>query len=77
MQISLRNRKSIGIIITQSDYAQFKESRKLIIAKMLTLFAEAPIIFMGYSFTDEDVREIIEEFLSCLSKEQLADTRKL
>lgn len=65
-----------SIIITQSDYVQFKESRKLIIAKMLTLFAEAPIIFMGYSFTDDDVREIIEEFLSCLSKEQLADIRK-
>ena len=31
---------------------------------------------MGYSFTDDDVREIIEEFLSCLSKEQLADIRK-
>lgn len=43
---------------------------------MLTLFAEAPIIFMGYSFTDDDVREIIEEFLSYLSKEQLADIRK-
>ena len=65
-----------SIIITQRDYAQFRESRKLIIAKMLTLFAEAPIIFMGYSFTDEDVREIIEEFLSCLSKQQLADIRK-
>lgn len=31
---------------------------------------------MGYSFTDEDVREIIEDFLSCLSKEQLAGIRK-
>lgn len=43
---------------------------------MLTLFAEAPIIFLGYSFTDEDVREIIEDFLSCLSDEQLEDIRK-
>lgn len=65
-----------SIIITQSDYDHFKESRKLIIAKMLTLFAESPIIFLGYSFTDEDVREIIEDFLSCLSKEQIASIRK-
>ena len=65
-----------SIIITKDDYDHFKESRKLIIAKMLTLFAESPIIFMGYSFTDEDVREIIEDFLSCLSKEQLAGIRK-
>ncbi len=65
-----------SIIITKDDYDHFKESRKLIIAKMLTLFAESPIIFIGYSFTDEDVREIIEDFLSCLSKEQLAGIRK-
>jgi hypothetical protein len=65
-----------SIVITKDDYSHFKESRKLIIAKMLTLFAESPIIFMGYSFTDEDVREIIEDFLSCLSKEQLESIRK-
>lgn len=65
-----------SIIITKDDYDHFKESRKLIIAKMLTLFAESPIIFLGYSFTDEDVREIIEDFLSCLSQEQLDTIRK-
>jgi hypothetical protein len=65
-----------SIIITQDDYEHFRESRKLIIAKMLTLFAEAPIIFMGYSMTDEDVRSIIEDFLGCLSEEQLVDIRK-
>lgn len=65
-----------SIVITKDDYQYFKESRKLIIAKMLTLFAEAPIIFLGYSFTDEDVREIIADFLSCLSDVQLVNIRK-
>lgn len=65
-----------SIIITEDDYNHFKDSRKLIIAKMLTLFAESPIIFMGYSMTDEDIRNIIEDFLSCLSEEQLVDIRK-
>lgn len=65
-----------SIVITEDDYKEFKESRKLIIAKMLTLFAESPIVFLGYSMTDEDVRCIIEDFLSCLSTEQLRDIRK-
>ena len=60
-----------SIVITKRDYDRFNETRKLIIAKMLTLFAEAPIIFMGYSFTDENIRSIIVDFLSCLSKAQL------
>lgn len=60
-----------SIVITEKDYADFNSSRKLIIAKMLTLFAESPIIFMGYSFTDENIQHIIEDFLSCLTPKEL------
>ncbi|MEF9966888.1 MAG: SIR2 family protein [Longicatena sp.] len=59
------------IVINEQDYSNFKSSRKLFIAKMLTLFAESPIIFMGYSFTDENIKEIIEDFISCLNKKQI------
>lgn len=60
-----------SIVITDADYSHFTESRKLIIAKMLTLFAESPIIFLGYSFTDENVQLIISEFLGCLTSKEL------
>ena len=62
-----------SIIITERDYENFVNSRKLIIAKMLTLFAESPIVFMGYSFTDENIRNIIVDFLSCLTDKELKD----
>lgn len=61
-----------SIVITEKDYADFNSSRKLIIAKMLTLFAESPIIFLGYSFTDENIQHIIEDFLSCLTPKELS-----
>ena len=60
-----------SIIITKDDYDNFIKSRKLIIAKMLTLFADSPIIFMGYSFTDEDVQGVIGDFLDCLTAKEL------
>lgn len=60
-----------SIIITKNDYDKFKETRKLIIAKMLILFAEGPIIFLGYSFTDENIQSIIIEFLGCLTNKEL------
>lgn len=60
-----------SIVITENDYNDFADSRKLVIAKMLTLFSESPIIFLGYSFTDENVRSIVTDFLSCLTEEQL------
>ena len=61
-----------SIVITEKDYANFNSSRKLIIAKMLTLFAESPIIFLGYSFTDENIQRIIEDFLECLTPKELS-----
>ena len=60
-----------SIMISKADYDAFHDSRKLIIAKMLTLFAESPIVFLGYSFTDEDIQKIISEFLSCLTSKEL------
>lgn len=59
------------IIITKDDYDSFNKSRKLFIAKMLILFTESPIIFLGYSFTDENIRQIVVDFLNCLTDEQL------
>jgi len=59
------------IVITEKDYSEFENSRKLFIAKMLTLFAESPIIFLGYSFTDENIQKIVQDFLSCLSKKDI------
>lgn len=61
-----------SIVITKRDYDNFERSRKLIIAKMLTLFTESPLIFLGYSFTDENVRNIIADFIECLNEEQLS-----
>lgn len=60
-----------SIVITKQDYDRFEETRKLIIAKMLTLFAESPIVFLGYSFTDENIKKIIVEFLNCLTESEL------
>ena len=67
---SIKDAKSI--VITENDYKNFNDSRKLIIAKMLTLFSESPIIFLGYSFTDENIQHIIEDFLSCLTPKELS-----
>ena len=45
-----------SIVITEQDYNKFNDSRKLIIAKMLTLFAESPLYFLVIRFTDENIR---------------------
>ena len=59
------------IVISEKDYDQFEENKKLFIAKLLMLFTESPIIFLGYSFTDENIQNIVSDFMTCLTKEQL------
>lgn len=48
------------IIITNSDYTNFKEKYELIRAQLLSLFIHNPIIFLGYNVGDENIKEILK-----------------
>ncbi|EFF65092.1 hypothetical protein GMA92_10500 [Turicibacter sanguinis] len=60
-----------SIIITENDYKKFNRNGKLISAKLLTLITENPIIFIGYSISDENILKILSDFVTCLSEEDL------
>lgn len=46
------------------------EKNKYIAAKLMTLFIEHPIIFIGYSISDEDIRNILYSITQCFEEEQ-------
>ena len=48
-----------SIIITSSDYDKFNRKASYLTAKLLTIFLENPIIFIGYSISDKNIRNII------------------
>lgn len=48
------------VIITESDYDFFKEKYDLIKAQLLSLFIHNPIIFLGYSITDENIKTLLK-----------------
>lgn len=48
------------IIITENDYLKFNERYELIRAQLLSLFIHNPIIFLGYSITDENIKNILK-----------------
>ena len=60
-----------SIIINSDDYRRFTNRSKYLASKLLTIFVEHPIIFIGYSITDENIRTIIDNIIDCLSPEQL------
>lgn len=48
-----------SIIIEQQDYDNFSEKQIYLIAKLFTYFLEHPIVFIGYSLSDENIKSIL------------------
>ncbi|MGB5792110.1 SIR2 family protein, partial [Poseidonibacter sp.] len=48
------------MIITDNDYKSFLERYELIRAQLLSLFIHNPIIFMGYSISDDNIKNILK-----------------
>lgn len=60
-----------SIVINEDDYLEFDSKSAYLAAKLLTIFMEYPIIFMGYSISDENIIKIINSIVQCLNTEQL------
>jgi len=50
-----------GLVFTASDYAAFAKKKKFLSAKLLTFFNEHPLLFVGYSATDPNIRAILSD----------------
>ena len=60
-----------SIIINEHDYLKFDKNSAYLAAKLMTIFMEYPIIFMGYSISDANIQKIIKSIVECLDDEQL------
>lgn len=52
------------IIITENDYQIFDNKFELIRAQLLSLFIHNPIIFLGYSVGDDNIKKILKTIFS-------------
>jgi hypothetical protein len=68
--------KPESIVINEADYRDFSEKNAYLAAKILTIFLEHPIVFMGYSLTDVNIENILKSIVSCLSAENLDKIRE-
>lgn len=57
---------SEGMIITEKDYHKFNQEYELIRAQLLSLFIHNPIIFIGYSISDSNIKDILKTIFSCV-----------
>ncbi|SEB52793.1 SIR2-like domain-containing protein [Paramicrobacterium humi] len=60
-----------SMVLTDEDYKEYWARNPYLIAKVLTLFVEHPVIFLGYSLTDSHIQKLLGNLVECLTEEQL------
>ncbi|PWJ51834.1 SIR2-like protein [Dyadobacter jejuensis] len=63
------------LIVTEEDYHQYNQRNPYLAAKLLTIFMEHPILFLGYSLSDSNIIEILKLIMFCLTKENIYKLR--
>lgn len=65
-----------SMLVTADDYAEFSDRNKYLSAKLLTIFAEHPVIFVGYSLNDEYLAEILYDIARAVGPERVDELGK-
>lgn len=55
-----------SIVLHQKDYENFLKKKKYLSAQLLTYFIEHPLVIMGYSVQDENIKEILSDIAEML-----------
>ncbi|WP_430247567.1 SIR2 family protein [Providencia sp. PAZ2] len=68
--------KPDSLILTSSDYQSFNEKNTYLAAKLITLFVEHPIVFIGYSISDENISSLLSAISACIGRDNVEQLRK-
>lgn len=63
-----------SLILTE-DYNDFNEKNAYLAAKLITIFIEHPIIFMGYSISDKNIIDLLKSIVGCMDKKNIEKLR--
>lgn len=61
-----------SMVLTEADYDEFAEKNPYLAAKLVTIFVEHPIVFIGYSINDPHIQSIIMSIAKCLPQSKVA-----
>lgn len=60
-----------SLILTENDYEGFSKKNPYLAAKLITIFIEHPIVFLGYSISDSNIQDILKSIVACLDNNNI------
>lgn len=64
------------MILNQDDYIHLDNESKIVTAKILSVLCDYPMLIMGYSLEDADIKGILDDLISSLDDEKLREVEK-
>lgn len=65
-----------SLVVTKSDYEEFNSKNTYLAAKLITLFVEHPIVFIGYSISDQNIRSLLAAISKCIGENKVEQLRR-
>lgn len=67
--------KPESLILTDHDYYDYNNKNAYLASKLITIFVEHPVIFIGYSITDDNIRSLLKSISLCIGTNKLEKLR--
>lgn len=64
-----------SMILTDDDYKDFNAKNAYLASKLITIFVEHPVIFIGYSLTDKNIKALLHSIALCSGQDNLEKLR--
>jgi hypothetical protein len=65
-----------SLVLVEGDYQTFNDRNAYLAAKLITLFVEHPVIFIGYSISDPNIGELLRAISLCIGKNNIDQLRR-
>lgn len=65
-----------SLILTSDDYTNFNEKNPYLAAKLITVFVEHPIVFLGYSISDPNIGSLLRSISLCVGRDNIEKLRQ-